>query len=193
MYALIQNLNQNGSHFCKWPPFWFLKQSTELRYINVKCGACTQKYTYFPLCEIASAFRNMSDDGCLLFSCRPSICSCERHLLRQRDLCEFRVGSSSGHRGSQRPAVQRAVSEVLQGRTLRGLCFLSRRRRREGRWRGEHRSCWRWSGGAFGDSEREVHSSAERPYRALGDGAQPGGSHQLLLPHRGHKRSDSPE
>lgn len=129
---------------------------------------------------------------CCSFS-RPSICSCERHLLRQRDLCEFRVGSSSGHRGSQRPAVQRVVSEVLQGRTLRGLLRFSRRRRRESRWRGKHWNCWRRNGGAFGDSKREVCSSAERPYRTLGDGAQPGGSHQLLLPHRGHKCSDSPE
>lgn len=65
-----------------------------------------QKLTFFKtVIKPASVF---------LFS-RPSICSSKRHLLGQWDVCEFRVGSPSGYWRSQRPEVQRVVSEMLRG------------------------------------------------------------------------------
>ncbi|XP_031694233.1 ephrin type-A receptor 8-like isoform X5 [Anarrhichthys ocellatus] len=123
----------------------------------------------------------------------PSICSGKRHLLSQWDVREFRVGSPSGHRRSQRPEVQRVVSEMLGGRgALRGLRVLPGRRRwREGRRRGECQR--RRDGGALGHRSGSIRSPPDRVDGALGDGAQPGGSHQLLLPSPRHERSDPPE
>lgn len=129
-----------------------------------------------------------------LFS-RPSICSSKRHLLSQWDLREFRVGPSSGYRGSQRLAVQRVVYEVLRRRrALWGLFILPWRHHwwREGRWRGK---CWgrgRRDGGAFGHGCGSIRSSPDRAEGVLGDSAQPGGPHQLLLPHPGHECSVTP-
>ncbi|TNN25667.1 hypothetical protein EYF80_064202 [Liparis tanakae] len=123
----------------------------------------------------------------------PSNCSGQRHLLRQRDVGEFGVGAPSGYRRSQRPEVQRVVSEVLGGReALPGLRVLpGGRRRREGRRRDERRD--RRAGGALGHGGGPIRPPPDGVDGALGDGAQPGGSHQLLLPSAGHERGDAPE
>lgn len=124
---------------------------------------------------------------------RPSICSSKRHLFGQWDICEFRVGSAPRYRRTQRPAVQRVVSEMLRGRgALWEVCILPRRRQwREGR--GEYRSRGRRDCGAFGQCSSSIRSPPGWVDRALGDCAQPGGSHQLLLPHHGYECSDTPE
>lgn len=129
-----------------------------------------------------------------LFFFRASIRSRKCYLLSEWDFCEFRMGSPYGHWGTQWPALQRAVSEMLRWRALWGLRRISRRWHwREARWRFK-----RWGGrwrdsGALGLCNSEVRPSSDWFDRALGHSAQPGGSHQLLLPHPGHECCDSPE